>query len=141
MKLLPASRVALGLLLLLMISWSGCSDPTGGREAVSGEILFKGKPLDQGTIQFHPMDGQDTTSGQLIADGKYNIAKKDGLKPGKYKVQISSGDPKTQAPPEELPGAPRPVFKERIPRDYNVDSKQIREVKKGVPNQIDFNIP
>ena len=139
MRPLRAHRAVLGLLLAL--PWVGCSDPTGGREAVSGDIRFKGQPLDQGTIQFLPTDGQDTTSGGAIADGKYAVAKKDGLKPGKYKVVISSGDPKVHAPADELPGAPFPVAKERIPKEYNTQTNQVVEVKAGGPNTFDFDIP
>jgi hypothetical protein len=138
MKRSRAHRVALGLLLAL--PWVGCADPAGGREAVSGDITFKGAPLDRGTIQFIPEAGQDTTSGCLISAGKYAVAKKDGLKPGKYKVIISSGDPQVRAP-EELPGAPVPVAKERIPKDYNTQSQQVIEVKAGGANKFDFNIP
>jgi hypothetical protein len=132
-------RVALGL--LLAIPWIGCSDGTGGREAVSGDVLLRGTPLDHGTIQFLPAEGQETTSGGLINQGKYAVDKRQGLKPGKYQVVISSGNPKQVAPPEELPGAPRPVFKERIPKEYNSQTKQVVEVKKGGPNTFDFHIP
>jgi hypothetical protein len=127
--------------LLLVVAVFGCADPSGGREAVSGEIRFKGQPLDQGQIQFIPAEGQDTHSGDLIKEGKYAVDKMKGLKPGKYKVVISSGDPKQHAPPEELPGAPFPVAKERLPKEYNTASTQVVEVKKGGPNQFDFTIP
>src|SRR5687767_14041072 len=139
MRPLRAHRAVLGLLLAL--PWVGCSDPTGGREPVSGDIHFKGKPLDQGTIQFLPAEGQDTTSGGPITDGKYAVAKKDGLQPGEYQVVISSGDPKEHAPPDELPGAPFPVVKVRIPKEYNTQTKQVVEVKAGGPNSFDFHIP
>jgi hypothetical protein len=134
------SRVTLGLLLVLVVAWAGCAKPNE-REAVAGDISLKGQPLDQGTIMFHPLDGQDSYSGAQIDQGKYAIDKKQGLLPGKYKVQITSGDPKNIAPPEELPGAPRPVFKERIPKAYSTESKQTIDVKKGGPNKFDFHIP
>jgi hypothetical protein len=133
--------IGVTLSLFLVVPWLGCADPSGGREAVSGEIRFKGEPLDQGTIQFIPTEGQDTTSGRMIHQGKYTVEKMEGLKPGKYKVVISSGDPKESAPPGELPGAPFPVAKERIPTEYNRASKQEVEVKKGGPNKFDFTIP
>ena len=88
-----------------------------------------------------PAEGQDTTSGGLIQQGKYAVEKMKGLKPGKYKVVITSGDPKEHAPPGELPGAPFPVAKERIPREYNTESKQEVEVKRGGPNKFDIDIP
>ena len=133
--------IGVALSLLLMVPWLGCADPSGGREAVSGDIRFKGEPLDQGTIQFIPTEEQDTTSGGMIHEGRYTVEKMKGLKPGKYKVVISSGDPKESAPPGELPGAPFPVAKERLPTEYNRASKQEVEVKKGGPNKFDFAIP
>jgi hypothetical protein len=136
----PMHRIRLAVGLLLVIGVLGCADRSGGREAVWGEIRFQGKSLDQGTIQFIPLENQDTTSGGLIQDGKYRVEKMQGLKPGKYRVVISSGDPKEHAPPGELPGAPFPVAKERIPREYNTESKKEVEVKKGGPNQFDFTI-
>ncbi len=139
MKPSHLARMVLGSLLI--VPGLGCADPSGGREAVSGDIHFKGHPLDQGTIQFIPSEGQDTTSGSTIEQGKYTVEKIKGLKPGKYKVLITSGDPTQTAPPEELPGAPFPVAKERIPKEYNTDSKQVVEVKQGGPNQFDFTIP
>jgi hypothetical protein len=137
----PLNLAGLVLILLLIVSGLGCADPSGGREAVSGEIRFKGEPLDQGTIQFIPTAEQDTTSGGMIHEGRYAVEKVRGLKPGKYKVVISSGDPKESAPPGELPGAPFPVAKERIPTEYNRATKQEVEVKKGGPNKFDFIIP
>src|SRR5262249_12614414 len=131
-------RLVFGLALAALCA--GCGDPTGGREAISGDISFKGQPLDQGTIQFIPSEGQDTTAGGLIQQGKYTVEKAKGLKPGKYQVVISSGDPKEHAPPGELPGAPFPVAKERIPREYNSETKQEVVVKRGVPNKFDFSI-
>ncbi len=137
----PLHLGGLVLGLFLMVAWLGCADPSGGREAVSGDIRFKGEPLDQGTIQFIPTEEQDTSSGGMIHEGRYTVEKMKGLKPGKYKVVISSGDPKESAPPGELPGAPFPVAKERIPTEYNRATKQEVEVKKGGPNKFDFTIP
>jgi hypothetical protein len=45
------------------------------------------------------------------------------------------------APPEEAPGAPFPLAKERLPKEYNTASKQFVEVKKGESNKFDFSIP
>jgi hypothetical protein len=135
------TRIWVVLGLLLAVAWLGCADPSGGREPVSGEVRFKGQPLDQGTIQFIPIEEQDTTSGGMISEGQYTVEKMKGLKPGRYKVVITSGDPREPAPPGELPGAPFPVAKERIPPEYNRASKQEVEVKKSGPNKFDFLIP
>jgi hypothetical protein len=135
------NRFCVVLGLLPVVAWLGCADPSGGREPVSGEVRFRGQPLDQGTIQFIPSEEQDTTSGGMISEGKYTVEKVKGLKPGKYTVVISSGDPREPAPPGELPGAPFPVAKERIPAEYNRATKQEVEIKKGGPNKLDFTIP
>ena len=139
MRPLPPLPAALGLLLAL--SFLGCADATGGREAVSGHVRFQGRPLDQGTIQFVPLDGQDTASGGPVRAGDYQVTRQQGLKPGKYRVLLSSGTPGQPAPEEAAPGAPTPPTRERLPREYNADSRQVVEVQKGGPNRFDFDIP
>ncbi len=121
---------------------AGCSS-YGGRLEVSGEVKLQGQPLSDASIQFLPLDGQDTTGGGPIENGAYKILAKDGLKPGNYLVRISSGDKKT--PHDEDAGNPggstNIVSMDLIPADWNVQSKQQREVKAGVANKFDFDIP
>jgi hypothetical protein len=76
------------------------------------------------------------------------------LKPGKYLVRLTSGDGKTIArvgvredknPPKELAAAPggstNIVSMDRIPEEWNIRSKQEREVKANGVNRFDFDIP
>lgn len=129
--------VWIGLFLLLLTG--GCGSGTDKLE-VSGTVTFKNKPLDQGVIQFEPLDPTlGTGSGDIIKDGKYRIPREKGLKAGKYLVRISSGEPGSQAAPP-VPGESGPPAKERIPPEYNRQSKQKVEVGVGKPNVIDFNI-
>jgi hypothetical protein len=59
------------------------------------------------------------------------IPKDHGLVPGKYRVVISAGDRNTPASEDGGPG-PKNIFsKERIPADYNTETKQIVEVQAG----------
>jgi hypothetical protein len=115
----------------------GCGGSSGLQE-VSGTVKFKGAPLDQGTIRFQ---SAEAAGGSVIQNGKYVIPGKQGLKPGSYTVSISSGDTgkavDTTAPPGES-GAPA---KERIPDEWNVNSKKTVEVKAAGPNKFDFDIP
>jgi hypothetical protein len=130
----PLGVTFLGVAIVLVAGCEGAK----GRQKVSGTILFNGKLLDKGTIEFHPEDKGASFSGAPIADGKYEIPAMKGLLPGKYKVMISSADAVLKEDP--APGESGPPAKERIPEKYNVKSTEIVEVKKGVPNVFDFDI-
>jgi hypothetical protein len=125
---------------LPILAVSGCGSADAGLESISGTITLKNAPLKAGTITFMSDSGM---SGGPIVEGKYTVEKAKGLKPGTYKVMISSGDPNTTAPPEEAPGdsSKRPVAKEMVPKEYNTETKQTVEVKKGGPNVFNFDIP
>src|SRR5690606_11737998 len=104
---------------------------------------LKGKDLDHGTIQFIPMDQGNSPSGGVIQNGKYHLQGKQGLRPGKYRVLISSGDAKQPDPAGAPPGESGPPAKERIPPKYNVASEKdpvTVEVKQGQENKFDFPI-
>jgi hypothetical protein len=126
---------------------SGCGDDYGGRQEVSGVITLKGQPLDQGSISFMPLgesanQGMVTQSGAVITEGKYHIPAEQGLVPGDYQVSISSADGLTPADPDAPPGPTgNTVTKDRIPPEFNVNSKQKVQVKEGEPNSFDFSIP
>lgn len=128
----------------LMIGSSGCAGGSGGRVDVSGTVILEGQPLKEGTIEFFPLEQQDTKGGALIVDGSYSMVKKSGLKPGKYLVKLTSGDGKTPASDEEVAapgGSTNIVSVDMIPEEYNIASTQEREVKAGEVNKFDFNIP
>ena len=109
---------------------------------VSGTVTLKGAPLDEGVIEFHPEGGRGSKTGGTIAKGSYKIPRESGALPGKYKVIITSGDGVNMADPDEPPGPTgNIVSKDRIPPEYNVDSKQVVEVKSGGKNVFDFPIP
>lgn len=132
-----------GLLAISGIGCGGASD-TLPREAVSGSIQFEGKPLAQGTIQFMPTaqaeGGAATVGSGIITDGKYTIAKDQGLLPGGYKVVISSAPPGDGAPAEEMPGMAPPPPKDLIPAKYNANSTLNAEIKAGTDNVVDFDL-
>jgi hypothetical protein len=126
-----------GVLFLL----AGCGDPLG-RQAVSGTVLFKGQPLDQGRIHFAPVEKGPTESGATIENGRYTIPRQAGLVPGSYRVSIFSYDQKgPRVPSDVVPGDPgNTQFKERIAPKYNVDSILTAEVKKGGSNVFEFTV-
>ena len=132
-----------GCLLLLTLVGCGESNP---RREVSGKILFKGAPLDNGIIEFHPQgSGQagvpTTMEASVITNGEYKILAETGLTPGKYKVVISSGDNIDPNNPDGVPGPTgNYVSKDRIPKEYNTASTQEVEVKDKEPNVFDWDI-
>jgi hypothetical protein len=131
------------LLPLTVVLSAGCSDKHGGRMEVTGAVKLQGQPLKDGLIRFVPLDGQDTPGGGPIQNGEYKIPRANGLKPGNYLVQLSSGDGKT--PNEEEAGGPggstNIVSVDQIPDEWNVRSKQQVEVKSSGANRFDFDVP
>src|SRR5438876_8124942 len=122
----------------------GCGVSGPVRYEVTGKVVFNGQPLDEGIIEFEPLDGQGSKSGDLIKNGNYKVPQEKGLFPGRYKVTLIGGDGRSAAGNagiERQPkGAPSPAGKERIPPEYNVKSTLVREVTKEGPNQFDFTI-
>jgi hypothetical protein len=128
---------AAGLVLLV-----GCG-PRSDRLAITGKVTLDGVPLDKGSIRFTSLgDEKLSVSGALIQDGRYNIPEEKGLRLGTYRVQINSPDLK--APPVMAPATPSgpsfPVPPERIPAEYNIDSKQTVEVTTDGDNSFEFDI-
>jgi len=111
------------------------------RMGVSGSVTFRGAPLKDGTITFIPL-ATKTQSGTSIVDGKFAISSDKGLEPGTYRVSISSPDGNTPVDPNTPPG-PSGNFtsKERIPADFNENSKREVEVTLSGPNRFEFQIP
>jgi hypothetical protein len=148
-RIMSQPRPPRGLLAVAVVALlaGGCGDRTGGRLGISGTITLAGKPLDEGVIEFHPLDptpGRPVTkSGALIKDGNYVIPKAQGLVPGRYRVVITAGDKKVPEPGDRPPGPSGRglTSKERIPPDFNVRSGQVIEVKNEGPNRFDYAIP
>jgi hypothetical protein len=130
---------------LMVFVMGGCGKSGPKRYEVSGEVTLKGQPLDDGFIEFHPMDGQGSMDAATIKDGHYQIPKNKGLQAGKYKLIIIAGDGLSgagDASPTITKRKPTPglvLGKERIPPQYNRNSNVIREVKDGDPNKFDFH--
>jgi hypothetical protein len=83
-----------------------------------------------------------TQASATISKGHYQIPRDKGLLPGKYRVAISSVDGRTPESGDAVPG-PSGNFasRDRIPAEYNRDSKLEAEVKQGESNVFDYPIP
>jgi hypothetical protein len=134
-------RTFLGFLCICpVVGVTGCGGEAK-RLAVSGEVKFQGKPLDQGAITFladEPSLGSG--GGAPIKDGRYSIPAQHGLLPGRYKVMVTSVDPKNPAPdPDSLPGY-LPVPKDRVQPKYNAQTALKADVKAEGPNTFNFEV-
>jgi len=118
----------------------GCADGKPKRYPVSGQVKFQGKPLDQGTILFLGEDLASGTGSAPIKDGQYSTSAKDGLLPGRFKVSISSADPRNQAPDPDSPPGYLPVPKDRIQSKYNALTTLSADVKAEGPNVFNFEV-
>ena len=106
-------------------------------------MTLAGQPIKAGTITFFPMENQGTQSGAAIENGSYTVPKQSGLKPGKYRIEITAGDGKT--PNIEEAGGPggstNIVSVDLVPEDWNTKSKREVVVQSKGPNTFNFEIP
>ena len=111
----------------LFVLMAGCSDKKTGE--VSGTVSVDGKPVEKGSISFIPVDGNGTTSGSEIKNGKYTVL---NASPGTMKVQIrvpvATGKKKLYDTPDSKT---RETFSESLPKKYNDESELKFEVKLG----------
>jgi hypothetical protein len=137
-----ASFIGVFLGVLALSTLCGCG-VSSDRQEVTGEVLLAGQPLQDGVIQFAPLDGQGTGDGAQILAGKYSIPRAKGLSPGKYRVSLYAGDGRSGAgdASPDSPHAGTKPGKERIPPRYNKTSEIVREVTADGSNRFDFDIP
>ena len=91
--------------ILLLALASGCG---GARVTVSGQVLVKGQPLEQGTISFRPADAKGPSLGGAIEQGRYAITVASPNAAGKKMVSITGirrTGRRVPAGPPEPPGA------------------------------------
>jgi len=128
------------VIIIALCFLSGCSAESK-RHPIQGEITFKGQPVTEGSIQFHPLvPTEGYLEGAMIQAGRYKIAADKGLSPGKYQVLVSAPDYKGKKPdPTAAPGA---VYqsKELFPAIYNTKSTLAVEVTPQGPNNFDFHL-
>jgi hypothetical protein len=136
------------LLLLVVLPFlgvwllAGCSRDPLGRHGVSGTVNVDGAPLAKGEIRFQPSEGQPTSGGSVVREGKFSIPRDMGLVPGKYRVEINAPVPGTGGKVDEkaLPGEPLPKPQELIPKEWNTASNQFIDVKQSGPFTFTFDV-
>ena len=121
---------------------SGCGADPLGRQPIRGTVSFNGAPLENGTINFSPVDSAKTATGGPIEAGQFAFDSEQGLAAGMYRVTINASKPGTGQVANEntLPGDPLPVPEELIPPEWNTDSNEIIEVEDTGLQEFNFDI-
>lgn len=118
----------------------GCSQDSEGRQAVSGTVVVDSTPVQTGSINFTPTEGQATAGGAVISNGKFAVPRDNGLLPGKYRVAVSAPAAGAGQTAPVIPGEAPPPTKDLIPPEWNTASTHTIEVKKGGSNSFPFDI-
>jgi hypothetical protein len=134
-------RPLLGLLCGCAVA-AGLAGCDGGpkRYGVSGVVKWRGQALDQGAITFLAEGPQPGAGGAVIKDGRYRIPARSGLPAGRYKVTVSSADPRKAPDPDAPPGPAGPLPKDRVRPKYNAQTVLTAEVRPEGPNTFDFEV-
>ena len=133
---------AIGVLFAGALIFIGCA-PRSDRLEISGQVTLDGAPLNRGSIRFTSVgERKAMAAGAMIKNGAYVIPQEKGLLPGEYHLEIHAPD--AEAPPimvSTTPGEPGiPVAPDRIPPEYNVESKKTITVTADESNEFDFDI-
>ncbi len=124
---------AMGFLFTAALIAAGCGDSSMKRHAITGNVSYDGKPVEDGRIQFRSNEGRAFSA--IIKGGKYEMESEvgnmkveiTGQKPIPGKFILGEGDDKTQA------------SEQYIPAKYNTATTLTTEVKSG-SNDIPFEL-
>jgi hypothetical protein len=141
MRFSKAHRFALLVATITVATFAGCQK-TSDRLPVSGTVTLDGTPLDDGTIRFSSLGGTAFSGGALIRDGQYVIEAEKGLPPGSYHIEITSPDNNSKpilyrTGPDDPGSLTQP---ERIPPEYNIESRQSVDISADRDNHFVFDI-
>ena len=125
-----------GLLVL------GCGG--GGKVVVKGTVRVNGKPAEEGSINFAPLDGVGPSTGGKIENGTYELEGKAAVVPGKKRVSIAPVQKTGRRIPAGSPFPPGTMVDEVVNfPDLDVLNKDLLsnvEVVPGKVNEIDFDL-
>ena len=126
-------------LLLLAL---GCGKGGPNQSAISGEVKLDGRPLEQGSIVFTPVDGtKGIVTGGRIENGRYRLTGKAGPTIGRNRVEIhavrKTGRPATKTGNPLEQGDDE--YEEAVAPRFNAESTLKFEVKPG-ENTADFTV-
>ncbi len=120
----------------------GCGKNGPRRAAASGDVTLDGQPIEEGVIQFLPVEGTiGPETGGVITKGHYDIPRLRGPVVGKNRVELRASKKtgrKIQDPTGRT-GVLTDEYKEMFPPGYNTNSSLVREIK-DEPNTLNFDV-
>lgn len=131
-------RLTILLAALVQLGCGGVSDmPEVG--TVSGKLTLDGKPVENATIMFHPIEDGRSSTATSDADGNYELEYMPGTpgaKIGQHEVVVTTfvEESGTDEGDEKVPGR-----EEIIPEKYQPQSELKVEVKAG-DNTINLDL-
>ncbi|MBA4187783.1 MAG: hypothetical protein C0467_07165 [Planctomycetaceae bacterium] len=118
--------------LMLILGLAGCADTAQRLYRVTGKVMWQGKPLESGQINFVDIGGQTTPASAKIVDGHFEIRTTQGLKTIMVYNQRDLGFNKAMN---------QHVFTNDVPAEYNARSKLQFEVQPNDNNVYEVGLP
>lgn len=123
------------LISFLWLSIAGCGG--GSALGVQGSVTLDGEPVANGSIVFLPAAADGPKGAAAVENGKYAIPPETGLKPGKYRVEVSWQKPTGKKIPSADPGMTIDETREAVPAKFNTASTLTAEIDGG-DKPLDF---
>ena len=132
-------------LVALSLACVGCGASPPEQAVVHGRVTYRGKPIEQGKIVFHPIAPlKARPAGTEIVKGSYEI-KENGPVLGKHRVEIQAYRKTGRKVPDLMGDASipnRPLVDETVPilpASFNVESTLTAEITTSDVT-ADFNL-
>jgi hypothetical protein len=110
-----STAVALGLACSLACGCGPARDPNLPPTApASGQVMYKGKPIDHGAVTLHPVGEGNPAVGAIDENGKFTLstyARGDGAVLGQHKVTVDIPPPLDGIAAGEVLSVPRAYTK------------------------------
>jgi Carboxypeptidase regulatory-like domain len=136
------SSMRLCLLAAALLSITGCGN---GLTPITGVVTMDGKPLPNAIVTFFPVDGGSSATGKTDDKGSYKLigVLGEGLKPGSYKVAITTAETAVAESSDIDMNSPEYLAmssgvgmesvktsapKEPIPAKYNTATELVKEI-------------
>ncbi len=120
--------------LCLMLLFSGCGSPH--QSSATGKVTLDGKPLDRGTVTFHPLGEGAAAYSAIRPGGGYEIktGSLEGLASGEYAVTVVATRPPAGAGEEVIGELITPV------RYGTIEESDLRFTVTSGSNQINLEL-